>query len=551
MKNKKLILGCALGNCVHIGGLNHFLRLAELEGFRTYSLGPAVPLERLIKEIKNVSPDIVAVSYRLTPEVAKNLFETLRQLIDKNSLHKIKFIFGGTPSVANVAKEMNIFEKVFDGTENLEEIKSYLRGTYTHNPQEIFPQTLVERINLKFPYPIIRHHFGRPTLKETLEGVKKIAEAQVLDVISLGTDQNAQEYFFQPELMKPELDGAGGVPVRKAEDLKAIYEASRCGNYPLMRCYSGTNDLIKWAEMSVETINNAWAAIPLTWYSVMDGRSKRPLEISIAENQLAMKWYADHNIPVEVNESHQWSLRDAHDSLAVATAYLAAYNAKKMGVKNYVAQYMFNTPPGTSPQMDIAKMLTKNELIEELRDDNFNIYREVRAGIAHFSPNPQIAKGQLAASALISLSLQPHILHVVAYCEGDHAVYPEELIESCNIVHGVIQNTLNGLPDVSCNKIITDRKNQLSEEARDLLEAIKKFGQDFSDDPLCDSKVLASAIKIGILDTPHFVGNPNLCGKIKTNLINGAWYAIDENTGDILTEKERLKKIFFNYTKNY
>lgn len=544
MKNKKLILGCALGNCVHIGGLNHFLRLAELEGFNTYSLGPAVPLERLFNEIEKQSPDIVAVSYRLTPEVAENLFDSLKELINKKSLHKVKFIFGGTPSVAEVARNKKIFDKVFDGTESLDEIKSYLKGSHTENQQEIFPQTLIERINLKYPYPIIRHHFGRPTLQETIEGVKKIAEAQVLDVISLGTDQNAQEFFFHPESMKPELDGAGGVPVRKKEDLIALYEASRCGNYPLMRCYSGTNDLIKWAEMSVETINNAWAAIPLTWYSVMDGRSKRPLEISIAENQEAMKWYAEHNIPVEVNESHQWSLRDAHDSLAVATAFLAAYNAKKVGVKDYVAQYMFNTPPGTSPQMDIAKMLAKNELIEELRDDNFRIYREVRAGIAHFSPNPQIAKGQLAASALISLSLQPHILHVVAYCEGDHAVYPEELIESCNIVHGVIQNTLNGLPDVTNDTKIINRKNQLIEEARVLLEVIKKFGQEMSDDPLGDPKVLASAIKIGILDTPHFVGNPHLCGKIKTNLINGAWYAIDENTGNILKEKERLKKFF-------
>lgn len=51
MKERKLILGCAIGNCVHIGGLNHFLQLAELEGFKTISLGPAVPLERLIKEI--------------------------------------------------------------------------------------------------------------------------------------------------------------------------------------------------------------------------------------------------------------------------------------------------------------------------------------------------------------------------------------------------------------------------------------------------------------------------------------------------------------------
>ena len=29
-----------------------------------------------------------------------------------------------------------------------------------------------------------------------------------------------------------------------------------------------TMDLIKWAEMSVKNINNAWGAIPLCWYSI-------------------------------------------------------------------------------------------------------------------------------------------------------------------------------------------------------------------------------------------------------------------------------------------
>lgn len=543
MKDKKLILGAAIGNCVHISGLNHFLQLAEFEGYKTISLGPAVSIERLLKEIGKNNPDIIAISYRLTSEVAEKIFSELKNKIEKSpELKSKKYIFGGTPSVAQVARKFNFFEKIFDGTESNDEVIAYLRGEDFKSIDELYPQTLEERIKQKFPYPVIRHHFGLPSLEATIEGVKKISEAKVLDVISLGTDQNAQEFFFTPELMRPELDGAGGVPVRKPEDLRAIYEASRCGNFPLMRCYSGTNNLIKWAEMSVETINNAWAAIPLTWYSVMDGRSTRPLEISIAENQQAMKWYAERNIPVEVNESHQWSLRDAHDSLAVATAYLAAYNAKKMGVKKYVAQFMFNTPPGTSPKMDLAKMMAKNELIEELKDDNFDFYREVRAGIAHFSPIFSVAKGQLAASSLIMLYMKPHILHVVAYCEGDHAVLPDELIESCEIVHGVIKNALNGLPDTSKDKELIRRKEELKKEAKVILQAIKNFGKDLSEDPLSDPKVLAKAIKEGILDTPHFVGNPHLCGKIKTNLINGAWYAINNRTGKILREKQRLRK---------
>jgi hypothetical protein len=539
----KTIIGAAIGNCVHVGGLHHFLKLAESEGYKTYSLGPAVSVKRLIKTIKEENPAITALSYRLTPETASELFGELKRELAQAGIENIRMIFGGTPPVAVVARESGIYERVFDGTEPVESVKEYLRGSKGMQKEESVTDTLVERIAQKYPYPLIRHHFGRPTLKETLEGVVKIAESGVLDVLSIGPDQNAQEHFFHPEEMDHIQDGAGGVPVRKAEDLEAIYQTSRCGNYPLVRCYSGTRDLLKWAEMSIRTINNAWAAIPLCWYSVMDGRSKRSLKDAINENQEVMHWYASKGIPVEVNESHQWSLRDAHDSLAVTMAFLAAYNAKKMGVRHYVSQYMFNNPPGTSAEMDIAKMLAKNEMIEELSDESFTVFREVRAGLAHFSSCPSFAQGQLAASAVVSMALKPHILHVVGFSEGDHAIFPEELIQSCNIAHGVLHNTLYGMPDLADNKTVTDRKNELKSEARVLLDAIHRSGVKESDDPLSDPVVISQAIKKGILDTPHFQGNPHLCGKIITRLINGAWYAIDPSSGEKLSEQQRISQI--------
>lgn len=543
MKQKKKILGAAIGSCVHIGGLNHFLNLAEAEGYETILLGPAVPIKLIVEKTEEILPDIVALSYRLTPESVSPLFDELQYAIEKKKLENVTFIFGGTPPVAEIALKYSFFKKVFNGQEPLNEIKDFLRGSITGSSKIIYPDNLIDRIEQKYPYPLIRHHFGRPTLQETIEGVRLIAKSEVLDIISLGTDQNAQEHFFHPEDMDHSQDGAGGVPVRRKEDLKNIYEASRCGNFPLMRCYSGTRELLKWAEMSVETINNAWAAIPLTWYSVLDGRSKRSVYDAVSENQSVMKWYAGKEIPVEVNESHQWSLRDAHDSLAVTMAFLAAYNAKKMGVKNYVAQYMFNTPPGTSAKMDVAKMLAKKELIEGLHDNNFKSFTEVRAGIAHFSPDKFIAKGQLASSALISLSLRPHILHVVGFSEGDHATYPEELIESCKITHGVIHNCLKGLPDFSWDPDIIERKSELIDEATDLLDAIKILGKNISNDPWSDPNVLQSAIKNGLLDTPHFIGNPHLCGKILTQLIDGAWYAIEKQSRKVLSEKERTANI--------
>jgi len=56
-------------------------------------------------------------------------------------------------------------------------------------------------------------------MEASLRGIEKIAEAKALDVISLGTDQEAQEHFFHPELQDKRRMGAGGVPVRSAGDL--------------------------------------------------------------------------------------------------------------------------------------------------------------------------------------------------------------------------------------------------------------------------------------------------------------------------------------------
>lgn len=536
----KKIIGAAIGSCVHIGGLHHFLEVAESEGYEAVSYGPAVPVERLISLINREEPDIVALSYRLTPATAGKLFSELSVALDRAGLRKTRLIFGGTPPVAYVARNTGLFERVFDGTEQPGAVKEFLRGGAGPQGGQTYADTLTARIAQKYPYPLIRHHFGRPTMEETLDGVGQIAKAGVLDVISLGPDQNAQEHFFHPEEMDHIQDGAGGVPLRRPEDLEAIYLRSRCGNYPLVRCYAGTRDLLRWAEMSVATIRNAWGAIPLCWYSVIDGRSKRLLNDAIREHQEVMGWYGRLGIPVEVNESHQWSLRDAHDSLAVAMAFLAAWNARRAGVRHYVSQYMFNNPPGTSAEMDIAKMLAKNEMVESLSGDEFTVYRQVRAGLAHFSSNPLFAKGQLAASAVVSQALRPHILHVVGFSEGDHAICPDELIESCEIVHGVLHNTLHGMPDLTVSNRVQKRKAELMEEAGILLDALRQTGEGRSDDPWSDPDVIADAIRKGLLDTPHFRGNDYLCGNIVTRLVDGAWYAIDPDTGVKINERSRL-----------
>jgi len=323
----------------------------------------------------------------------------------------------------------------------------------------------------------------------------------------------------------------------------------RCGNFPLARCYAGTQDLIKWAEMSVETINIAWGAVPLFWYSELDKRSDRPLIKAIQENHKTIRWYANHKKPLEVNDSHQWSLRDAHDAIAVTTAYLAAYNAKALGVRDYVSQYMLNTPPDTSPTMDLAKMLAKIEMIEGLHDKSFVSYREIRTGLRSMSCNPERAKGHLIASVTIGMLLRPHIVHVVGHCEADYAATAKEIIESCAMVRGAIDLALHGLPDVTQDASIRKRKQQLIREANLILDSIRQLSTG-SKDPLTDPNILAKAVKLGILDAPHLYGSGVAPGSVTTMPVNGAYVAVDPKTGKVLSEQKRLKSIVQNIRLN-
>lgn len=536
---KRIVAG-AMGNCVHVAGVLGFLRIAEEAGYETEFLGAAVPIDAFIDAIKKHDPEIVGISYRLTPEVAEKLLAEFHAGIKKEGLENRKFIFGGTPPVCKVAEKLGWFDRCFSGLENPREVWAYLGRDAEEKGEEASAETRLQRLKSRGPYPLLRHHFGLPSLRKTILGVRRIAESGVVDVISLAPDQNAQESFFRPGEMDPLMDGAGGVPVRTAEDLRKIYQASRRGNFPMLRIYSGTRDLVKWAELATDTINNAWGAIPLFWYSTLDGRSKRPPAEAIRENQEAMAWYGEHGIPVEVNESHHWAMRDSHDTISVVMAYLAAYNAKQAGVRNYIAQYMFNSPPMMYGGMDLAKMLAKIDLIESLHDDSFMTARQVRAGLLSLSPRENIAKGQLASSTMLAMQLKPHIIHVVGYCEGDHAATAGDVIESCEIVHGVLRNSLTGMPDMTEDKAVNERRRELLEEAGVLINTIKNLG-DGSEDPLTSPEVLARAVKIGVLDAPHLKGNPDALGTLQTRCIDGAMCAFDPIKRKALSESERLK----------
>lgn len=540
MSKQKTVVACALGECVHVAGVINFLRLAEQAGWRTVFLGPAVPIEKAIEAAQKEGADLLAVSYRLTPETGERLLAQFAESADELHARGVKFAFGGTPPVADRVRKLGFFHAVFNGEETYEEVLSFLKGEdIKQRTEENYPQDAISRILWKQPYPILRHHFGLPTMDATLQGIEEIAEARVLDVISLGIDQDAQENFFHPERQDPRKRGAGGVPVRSAEDYRRLYQASRRGNYPLMRTYSGTDDFIRLAEMYIETINNAWAAIPLFWFNQMDGRGPWDLEGSIREHQKVMQWYGRRGIPVELNEAHHWGMRDAADVVFVAAAYLSAYNAKAFGVRDYIAQMMFNSPPGTSDAMDIAKMAASLEMTADLEDSSFRIWKQTRTGLLSYPLEENAARAHLAASIYAQMGLNPHIVHIVGHTEAHHAASAKDVIDAAKMARRVIENALAGQADMLSDPAVIERRKELIKETKVLLQAIKNIHQGREGDAFINPQTLADSVAKGILDAPHLKNNPFACGEISTRIIHGACEVVDQHQRK-LTESQRL-----------
>ncbi|RKX54752.1 MAG: methionine synthase, partial [Thermotoga sp.] len=151
------ILGASIGSDVHVVGLLNFLDIAKREGYDVVYLGGAIPVDRLVREMEKNQPDIVAISYRLGSEPLKKLLDELRREVREKGLDKIEYVFGGTMETGEVARASGIFKKVFDGTEELEDVVMYLRKTMRASKEEMeFPQTLHERIEFKKPFPLIR-----------------------------------------------------------------------------------------------------------------------------------------------------------------------------------------------------------------------------------------------------------------------------------------------------------------------------------------------------------------------------------------------------------
>jgi hypothetical protein len=276
----------------------------------------------------------------------------------------------------------------------------------------------------------------------------------------------------------------------------------------------------------------------------MDGRGPWGLEASIREHQRLMAWHGERGLPVELNEPHHWGMRDAPDVVCVVSAYLSAYNARALGVRDFIAQMMFNSPPGLSDRMDLAKMLACLEMVAPLKEPGFRIWRQTRTGLLSYPLDPVAARAHLAASVYLQLALRPHIVHVVAHTEAHHAATADDVIEACTLARRSIENALRGQPDMTADPVVQQRKQELIFQARVTLDAIRRLARADVAEPLTDPATLARAVTTGILDAPHLRNNPFARGEVQTRIdARGACVAMDSATGKALPEQKRMDQI--------
>jgi uncharacterized protein (TIGR01319 family) len=493
---KRRVMVGAIGKCVHNLGVENFADWMANQGigYVVVKLGPAVPIQEVINKIREARPEVVGVSMRLGDLHLDELIGEFVEAATKHGLGPresgIRYSFGGLRPAANLVRAMTgvpvqedrfirdserhydldkvaaeykkrpefagFFELIADDFITMEELQQFAfkKSTTQELTKIAWSDSLVERIQQVREHenrPIIRAHIGiaAETIEPTVEAIEILADAAAFEIVSLAPDQTSQELLAKfirgEEDPSRYLAGQGGAPIRTIEDLKRLKAASQRGNFPMMRIYTGTDELVALAHLWDEHLKMCFAAVPIFFYNELDGRGPISIRDSFDEHYQTIEYWAKTGKPCEINDPHQWGLRYASDDMQVTDHILCAVIALKKGIKQYVMQMMFELPPEISAMDDLAKMKAAYELVEPLtRHFDFNIIKETRSGLPGFPPNLNQAKGHLAFGIYTQMYMEPDILHVVTHSEAHHEASAADIIESCEITKQVCWDFVMG-----------------------------------------------------------------------------------------------------------
>ena len=487
---------------------------------------------KLIKQwILQKKINSIGFSYRLDPHDAFYMFSKLISLMDNDSelkKHKIqKITFAGLPKSCELVKQKfaNRFD-LFVGDESpLESLRicgvpnnrmpKWLldQSSYDSDRWELsrrlieekgieeFPplkdftyprfktrdDTILERVtalqNSKINLPLLRAHVG-PYSENRLEALakfqnwlKELDKAGHLDIVSVGASQLTQEMFGENW---DGIQNGGGVPVNSEKDFEDIRSAA---GGMLVRSYSATKNIPSYSEMLERTLNTAWHALSFWWFNLADGRGPLSVYETLTQHINALRVIAQNNKPFEPNISHHFSFRGSDDLSGIVATFLAVKMAKKTGIKAIILQMMLNTPKMISGIGDIAKFRVLLSLVEELKDEQFKIIPQPRAGLSYFSPNLEKAKIQLGSVSMLMTDLlerkSPEIIHVVSYSEAVELASPQIINKSAQITRRSISSYLSDKDalDVfspSSISMVTNMHNQMFVQAKAMINHMEK-----------------------------------------------------------------------------
>ena len=606
MRNR-FFVATSLANDPHTEGMHNASKIAALDGIGSFILPPSLDYQAFYDAIDKYQPRYIGLSYRQNEDVAVHeLFKVLNYFRETGLVKPsddVKIIFAGLPKTIQILEDKLselplpvylckaspiVLERVtetvdyFEITHNRERIIKQVHEELEPRGIEIFNQLADEAVRgddykneppLDIPsipamndyilrikeskFPVLRSHFGipAPDIKPTVEGIRELANARVLDELSLGSSDLSQRYFGHPEMFD-KLKNDGGVPYKTYQDLVTIYQASRCGNYPGVKPYCHVTDLVNFVHQCLDAgmLRGVHQAVPLYWFNELDGRGPAEVRPNIREHFAAVRELAKCGIPVEMNDPNQWSSRWAHDTIIVTSYALISAVMTMCGVQNMVLQMQFNKPKETGDYADLAKMsagLEMARLISMGRPSPAPIFRETRTGIESLSADMTRAKWQLARSTFLQMCMDPHIIHIVSYCEANYAARPADIIDSSRLIRRAVRIFRENKEDVMKeidSPIVKERKEYLMKESAYLLNEIAKLHPAYKPVPLTamaqylgDEDVIASSIEKKLMSAPGIINEKYRGDFLTKPLKYGMINLVDDYTHPrVLTEKERL-----------
>lgn len=539
----------------------------------------------------------LGISYRLDQDDAVNMLGYLIEELKNANAMKFQggqietVLFGGLPKTCEtIEKEFKGLVTTFVGGESARETLIKMGVTEDRIPSDIYesskyddlltefgkkiidsqnylsykPQdrskyleygtnkdTINKRIesNIKDNFePLIRAHVGpysskltrMESVNEFMSWAKTLAQTGFLDILSIGSSQLTQSNFGED--WEDKTNG-GGVPVNSPEEYRMIWEASR----PLLvRTYAGTKDIPHLARMYEETLNICWHALSLWWFNKLDERGPYDVYTNLKQHIETIKFIAKSNKPFEANVSHHFAFRGADDTTYIASAYLAAKLAKKLGIRTFILQNMLNTPRFTWGIQDLAKSRAMIKLIKSLEDSNFRVLLQPRAGLDYFKPDLYEARIQLSAVTALMDDIDPYnemsppIIHVVSYSEASHLATPDIINESIQITQHSLQKyrelrEQGKIEDMSKNYDVNERAIELYNSAIKIIEAIES-----NIDNTYTAEGFYKIFAAGFLPVPYLWGEVEEFKHAKnwrTKPVKGGVKVVDENNKVMKTER--------------